>query len=344
MTESQNLPVYRKDSNGERVRVPGDIKDPKRRYSHTANVQTGEQYLMEFTDEEERQRDAEEHAWEASRPQREAEAKRQEEEAIKFRESLRYENRIVAFLDVLGWEKAIADSQKSGELTQKLGIALQGLASHVDMVTWQRQNAGPGGWPGDPMMTQFSDSLLISFADDRHAQSSLEMLLSALTHTLFIHGFVVRGAITQGELIHRASLTYGPALVTAYKLESSEAIFPRIILDRPLGEKWGPGVPILDRDYKLLGHDRRWRQDDDTWYFFDHLSYPIGMRMSLPSGITSFAKEMMHRWGEIITLRITENLNSPDVLRKYVWLARYYNKVCQENPGGNFHQIRLPGN
>lgn len=51
----------------------------------------------------------------------------------------------------------------------------------------------------------------------------------------------------------------------------------------------------------------------------------------------------MHKWGEMIRLKIAENTNSPDVLRKYVWLARYYNKVSIENPDGTFEQIRLPG-
>lgn len=336
------LPVYRL-VDGQLVRVPGDVRDPKRRYANTTNVQTGESYLREFTDEEERQADAQAAAWEAERPQREAEAKRREEEAARFRESLRYEPRIVAFLDVLGWAAAIAASARSIELTQKLGIAMQGLAAHVDMVSWQREHAGPGGWPGDPMMTHFSDSLLISFSADRNAKMHMEMTLSAIIQSLMLHGFIARGAVSCGPLIHREALAYGPALIAAYELEKEEAIVPRIILDRPLANAWGPGEPVQNRDGAFLGYRKFWRQDDDGWYFFDHFSNPFGLfrldRKEPPSGF----RANMTRWRELIVQRLDENRERPPVLRKYVWLARYFNRICTENPGGQIETISLLG-
>ncbi len=336
------LPVFRL-VDGQLVRIPGDVRDPKRRYASTTNVQTGESYLREFTDEEERQRDAEEAAWEADRPQREAEAKRREEEAKRFRESLKYEPRVVAFLDVLGWSGAIAASTHSVELTQKLGIAMQGLAANVQLNAWQREHAGPGGWPGDPMMTHFSDSLLISFSADRNAKLHMEMALSAVVQGLMFNGFIARGAVSCGPLIHREALAYGPALVAAYKLEKEEAIVQRIILDRPLAHAWGPGESVHDRDGVLLGHRRVWRQDDDGWYFFDYFSNPFGLfrldRQEPPSGFQAY----MARWREFIVQRLDENREHPPVLRKYVWLARYFNLICTENPGGQIEAISFHG-
>jgi hypothetical protein len=336
------LPVYRM-TKGQLVRVPGDIQDPERRYTQTTDVQTGETYLREYTDEEEREADAQAAAWEAERPQREAEAKRQEEEAARFRESLRYEPRIVAFLDVLGWADAISASMGSLESTQKLGIAIKGLSMHADMIAWQRKQDIPGGWPGDPMMTQFSDSLLISFSADRHAQSSLEMTLTAVIQTLMIHGFVARGAVCYGPLIHREAMAYGPALITAYRLEKDEAIMPRIILDRSLAKLWGPGVPVQDTKGSLLGHIRRWRQDDDGWYFFDHFSNPFGTFSLSDEEPSSAFISYMTKWRELIAVHLNENPGHPRVLRKYVWLARYYNRVCSENPSAQIEMIPLIG-
>jgi len=337
-----NLPVYRL-VDGQLVRVSGDIRDPKRRYANTTNVQTGESYLREFTDEEERQADAQAAAWEAEQPQREAEARRREEEAARFRQSLRYEPRIVAFLDVLGWAAAIAASARSIGLTQKLGIAMQGLATHVNMVSWQREHAGPGGWPGDPMMTHFSDSLLISFSADRNAKLHLEMALSAIIQTLMLHGFIARGAVSYGSLIHREALAYGPALIAAYELEKEEAIVPRIILDRALANAWSPGEPVQNPDGAFLGYRKFWRQDDDGWYFFDHFSNPFGLfsfdRKEPPSGFQA----NMTRWRELIVQRLDENREHPRVLRKYVWLARYFNRICTENPNGQIEPISLSG-
>ncbi len=337
---SSPLPVYRV-RNGELVRVPNDERDPKRRYSHVADGERS--YLREFTDEEERARDREEAQWEADRPKREAEAAEQAEEERKFRESLKYEHRVVAFLDILGWAQAIIQSSTSPELTQRLGIAVQTLAVHVRMNEWQRQHGGPGGWAGDPMVTHFSDSILISFSADRYAQHMMESTLSAIVHNLMIQGFVVRGGVSQGLMIHRPGMAYGPALVAAYELESRQASVPRIVLDQSLAAAWGGGTPIMNREQALLGHWRQWRQDDDSLYFLDHLSNPYGLsRMSsepMPVGFSI----LMGKWRELIAACLTRHKNQLDVFRKYVWLARYFNKVCIENPGAKLDSISLPG-
>ena len=93
-------PVFKK-IDGQLVPIPGNQRDPNRRYGAVSSRDGS--YLVEFTDKEEIERDEEERRWEAEKPQREAIRNRQEEEAKKFRESLIYENRIVAFIDVLGW-------------------------------------------------------------------------------------------------------------------------------------------------------------------------------------------------------------------------------------------------
>jgi len=340
------LPVYR-EVDGQRVRIPGDVQDPKRRYGQVENMQTGESYLREYTDEEERRADAQAAAEEAERPQREAETKRHEEEAARFRESLRYESRIVAFLDVLGWADAVDESVDSVDLTQQLGIAMQGLAAEVDRVSWQREQVLPGGWPGDPMMTHFSDSLLISFSTERFSKNNMEMMLTAVILRLMFHGFVIRGAVSYGPMIHREAMAYGPAMIEAYKLEKNEAIMPRVILDNHLAKEWGVSEPVKNRDGSIHGYLKYWRLDEDGWYFFDHFSNPYGVPLSL-LGLESQERRStfqryMNKWRELIIRRLDENRVRSHVFRKYVWLARHFNRACTENPSGQVETISLPG-
>jgi hypothetical protein len=144
-------------------------------------------------------------------------------------------------------------------------------------------------------------------------------------------------------MIHRPGMAYGPALVAAYELESQQASVPRIVLDQSLAAAWGGGTPITNREQALLGHWRQWRQDDDSLYFLDHLSNPYGLsRMSsepMPAGFSV----LMGKWRELIVACLTRHQNQLDVFRKYVWLARYFNKVCLENPGAKLDSIPLPG-
>src|SRR5229473_319664 len=148
------LPVFR-IVNGELVRKEGDMRDPTRRYAQTSGPK-GE-YFREFTEDEERERDAEEARWAAEAPQREREAQRQKAEADAFRASLQYEQRLVAFIDILGWTHAVRTSALNPEVTRALGLALSLIRGQTQMTEWTAAHSGDEQWPGDPQSTHFSD-------------------------------------------------------------------------------------------------------------------------------------------------------------------------------------------
>jgi hypothetical protein len=224
------LPVYRRDTDGKLIRVPNDIRDPKRRY-HRITSPT-ETYDLEFTDDEEKQRDAEEAKWEVERPQREKESARQREESEKFKNSLIYEDRIVAFLDILGWRSKIKQSVNDPELTKQLGVTLDILEKHAHFV----DNTKNMGFPGDPQVTHFSDSIVLSVLKNDATCRQLIIYIQSITRTLLSLGMLVRGGISSGKLVHKGSNVYGPSLNDAYDLEHKEAKSPRIILDRTLAK------------------------------------------------------------------------------------------------------------
>ncbi len=327
---SENRPVYRY-VNGELVRVPGDVRDPKRRYAAFALGH------REFTDEEERQRDEEEAKWEAERPQREAEAKRQQEEAEKFRASLQYENRVVAFLDVLGWKNVIAQSCFDSELTCKLGIALKTIQGHVQMNEWTSQNVGDGCWPCDPQITHFSDCILLSVLADGNAAHELPFYLHGIVSNLLSLGFMVRGGIAAGLLIHRGSMAYGPALIRAYELESEYADVARIILDKPIAEAWGQGMSVQNKNGSLIGYQKTWRQELDGWRFYDFLQPFTNM-----PGIKVQGNDVDRSLAPVrafIMAGLEDHKENVRVLAKYQWAAQYFNDILGEYPQSSLQII-----
>lgn len=178
--------------------------------------------------------------------------RRQRKKAAQFRESLKYEQRIAAFLDVLGWGGAIKQSIKDPMLTQQLGIALDVARTRAQIHEQLKQHAGnsvDSVFPEDPQITHFSDCILVSVAATEFARMYIESELATIVSKLLQLGFLVRGAIVQGALIHKGSLAYGPALVQAYVLESEIARVPRIILDPALAKQWMP-IPYVDKDKK----------------------------------------------------------------------------------------------
>ena len=84
----------------------------------------------------------------------------------------------------------------------------------------------------DHKMTQFSDSLIISTNYNDAGLLHLIDHIEKIAFNFLKMGFLCRGGIASGFLFHEENVVFGPAMIEAYQLESSEAICPRIILSK----------------------------------------------------------------------------------------------------------------
>ena len=76
-------------------------------------------------------------------------------------------------------------------------------------------------------ITQFSDCIVVSYRVDE--ESAVFWLLTEIAFCvidLVERGFLLRGALTVGDMLHTAKHVVGPAMVEAYELESKVAKFP----------------------------------------------------------------------------------------------------------------------
>lgn len=316
------LPVYRV-VNGELVRKEGDVRDPARRYAGMTGPE-GE-CLREFTDDEERQRDAEEAEWAAAAPQREAEARRREAEDAAFRESLKYENRFVVFIDVLGWTEAVRRSSLDADSTKALGLALNAIKVYAEFIGGMRNSGDPNRWPGEPRVSHFSDCLIMSVTPDGTGLYHLISALGLLSISFLYQGFVIRGGLTAGAIYHRDSTVFGPALLRAYELEKQYAKYPRVVVDPEL--PWGQGDRYLE-DGREIGRARTWRLAADGLWFFDFLQ-PLGGAPDFRDSPHLIRANLEPLRAVLLNALGTYN-ERPGVRSKYVWLARYFNDVCAE--------------
>jgi len=125
---------------------------------------------------------------------------------------LTYENRIILFLDFLGFKEIVerteADRQYLHNLLDAIDLLHQVGRDDAELSKSQR-------------ITTFSDSVVLSYAV--HEESAVFYLLTDVTFAIIdlaIKGFIVRGAITLGKLIHTNKYLVGPAMIHAYELES----------------------------------------------------------------------------------------------------------------------------
>ncbi len=136
---------------------------------------------------------------------------------------MKYKEKIVAFIDILGFKRLINDESKFDDIGAILKLPyFMGQDNIVKMMKLK-----------GVMMTSISDSLVFSIGLKEHgAMNKITKLLSAFTQILLSqYGLLLRGGIAVGKLYHDSDVVYGPGLVKAYELENKFSIYPRIIID-----------------------------------------------------------------------------------------------------------------
>ncbi len=153
--------------------------------------------------------------------------------------NMNYERRIVCFIDILGFKNHIDETVNdmgNEDVVEKINsiitaINLSKKILYDDVIK-------------SKMVTQFSDSIVISFKIEEESGVFFSLLdLLHLSFELAFKGYLIRGGVVYGKLIHTEDFVFGPGLNAAYLLESKEAKYPRIVID--------PSVLLIGKTFPL---------------------------------------------------------------------------------------------
>lgn len=166
---------------------------------------------------------------------------------------------VIAFLDILGGKQLIAqDADESLNLVYK---------SYTEAIAKYKNRAEPEFVL--PNINIFSDNITVSFRIDDNFDNSFECIMSVilfctiLTAQFWTNGLLIRGGITVGYCFSDNLMVWGKALVRAYEIESTIAIYPRIVID-----------PFADELFDFLANSKYKKiicRDFDGLYFIDIL-------------------------------------------------------------------------
>lgn len=215
-----------------------------------------------------------------------------------------YENRIVIFLDILGWGALVDDSTTGPKILVKVLDNLKELTNY--------NSDDDNSDPFDTRVTHFSDSLVISLPERDAYPERIDFFLLGLISTTVNLELFIRGGITIGDIYHKEGFIFGPALNRAYKLESKKAKYPRILLDETIYRKW--------TDNQL---NSSWTKLRDEYYFYDF----IKKLSSSPYNAEHHLKPVKNA----IENGLHKHSNDRNVFIKYHWLAKYFNKTAPNN-------------
>ncbi|WP_022821605.1 hypothetical protein [Hymenobacter norwichensis] len=148
--------------------------------------------------------------------------------------TFRYETRVVAFIDILGFKNKLQESYTNQAAFNVIHDALTELQESFNDPMDGDSESGKKALRIDTQTIQVSDSLIISrLAEERGGIRAMIFDCAYAIHTLIRHGFLCRGAITVGKMYHKGSLMFGEAFVRAYQTEAAEKL-PIIKFDQDM--------------------------------------------------------------------------------------------------------------
>lgn len=201
-------------------------------------------------------------------------------------------NHIIAYLDILGAKNMICNDNNFAFL------------NHLNMFMEDAiEESGGGVFPREEeiYIKIFSDNILLAIElkeNDEQKENKIAILFNIVANIyneILRYGYLMRGAIVEGEFFHNEIIVYGKSLVEAVHLEEKEADVPRILVRVKVSES---------NNYYLM-------QDKDGEFFlnifhrcafFDDVAFKINLL------------EMLKK-----------HKNNEKIKEKIIWMINYFN-------------------
>lgn len=162
-----------------------------------------------------------------------------------------FEDRAVAFIDILGFKTLVNDAAENEQTRQLLAHLVELLESAIPRFDARVDSSVPKHLI--PRHLYISDCIILSapITDSEmtwyNGVSTVVMRAIQLSHLFFKEGFLLRGGISAGKLWHTETNIIGPAYQEAYMLEAHGGE-PRIKLHNNALQFWQGGTRMCLRD------------------------------------------------------------------------------------------------
>jgi len=228
-----------------------------------------------------------------------------------------YQNRIVAYIDILGFTELIKQTINENDpefAARKLNI-LYGIVKNIRAYMSAARNKRH--LSGNCAVTMFSDTIIFS----QPKTESLGVLamfdvIKRLQINMLQKGILLRGGIVYGKLVHNDEIILGPALINAYNVESKSAVYPRIVIDPKVTWLYirKDGKPIGQKRIKDFADDFLFTDDFDGTYYIDYFN-------EVESYLTALN---LSEYYSTIKNMITKGKKSDDtgIRMKYLWMEK----------------------
>lgn len=294
---------------------------------------------------------------------------------------LEAEDRLVAWIDILGFSEQLAGANTPEELRAAY-LRLLRVQDYFDLPTASDdpdEQAEQNTVYGREVLA-LSDGLVLTASLNSEAAQMMtpyDLLMSFVGELLeaqafcAIHGIFLRGGISKGLFYFKDNILLSPGLVRAYKLESKKAFHPVILIDRKVVKElralYGrkhyakDAAPSLGyfRDFESPNEEK-----GDSFYFLDYLAHLSSTashgwhkdedrlaylaendsqkRRKIFNDSHIAATVQAMGWHKDEVVKAFNAATKPDVVKKYRWVMHYHNSAIRGIPAFDPVRIDIP--
>jgi len=246
--------------------------------------------------------------------------------------------RLLGFVDILGWSELVRQKRTFEVLSRILhGVTL--MEGNVQTETARKMIFERSGlkYGKTVRVGFFSDTLVCSSEPSRREGTLLLDRLQKFCGGLLGNGFLFRGAVVVGDLMHTdRGIIVGEALVDAHDIEQSIARCPRIIVT----EEAAP-LLVRQRSANRYGPPQvRTDRSDGLRYLDVYPTWTLGRRPPFVRNQVLRAKRILEAVvGRLPKPRRPHDVRSLGVRAKYQWMISYLSEIADDPADGS---IRAP--
>lgn len=246
-----------------------------------------------------------------------------------------YSERAVAFLDVLGFQNKLTEFENEAleyknsyipaiedEITEDINGAILYSQKASDFI--DTFNTAISKLDSDKFRYYlFSDNICITAkninTDGERTLIELLLVISELYFEFVQKGYFLRGGIDYGLFIDQASIALGVPLANSYKMESSQAITPRILLSKNFIKQFEVYSNENETEYSSLLASSLIKESCEMNYLnvFNHI-----FKVEDKEGF-------FEKYNQNITANLTLNTSCEAVFNKFKWLAIEFNSFIE---------------
>jgi hypothetical protein len=230
-----------------------------------------------------------------------------------------YAEYLTTYIDVLGFRQIIEQSKDSEDLCAQVQDQLSQIVDWFGQFGLKDRFHSFSFSDLTVRATRVIDGDDVAEHVDREAYYVAERQLQ-----MAMRGWFLRGAIAIGPLAAKDGVIFGPGLVRAYEVETTIAVYPRIVIDPLLMDRLVSSRSRGWLDYRAIDHD--------GIAFVNYLFGVFLRRFSFPADPERTPWKALddHRHACLQFLDAEQSKKDLRVRQKAVWLSNYHNKVMRE--------------